>query len=60
MKSHSREGQIVLGAAVLDDVLGVILLGLLYEFSIGGGINWVNSAKVPVLVSAYFAQTIEQ
>jgi Kef-type K+ transport system membrane component KefB len=52
--SHSREGQIVLGAAVLDDVLGVMLLALLYEFSIGGGINWVNSAKVLMFISIFF------
>jgi Kef-type K+ transport system membrane component KefB len=52
--NNSHEGQIVLGAAVLDDVLGVLLLALLYEFSIGGGINWVNSAKVLVFVSAFF------
>jgi Kef-type K+ transport system membrane component KefB len=51
---HSHEGQIVLGSAVLDDVLGVLLLALLYEFSIGGGINWGNSAKVLIFVSAFF------
>jgi Kef-type K+ transport system membrane component KefB len=52
--NNSREGQIVLGAAVLDDVLGVMLLALLYEFSIGGGINWMNSGKVLVFVTAFF------
>ena len=52
--NNSYEGQVVLGAAVLDDVLGVMLLALLYEFSIGGGINWVNAAKVLVFVSAFF------
>jgi Kef-type K+ transport system membrane component KefB len=52
--NHSREGNIVLGAAVLDDVLGVMLLALLYEFSIGGGVNWVNAAKVLVFISAFF------
>ena len=51
---HSHIGQIVLGAAVLDDVLGVMLLALLYEFSIGGGINWMNSGKVLVFVTAFF------
>lgn len=51
---NSREGHIVLGAAVLDDVLGVLLLALLYEFSIGGGINWGNSAKVLIFISAFF------
>jgi len=52
--SHSREGQIVLGAAVLDDVLGVILLALLYEFSIGGGINWLNAGKVFLFITTFF------
>lgn len=52
--NHSHEGQIVLGAAVLDDVLGVMLLALLYEFSINGGINWINAGKVLLFVSAFF------
>jgi Kef-type K+ transport system membrane component KefB len=52
--SHSQEGQIVLGAAVLDDVLGVMLLALLYEFSSSGSINWGNSGKVFIFVSAFF------
>lgn len=52
--NNSHQGQIVLGAAVLDDVLGVMLLALLYEFSIGGGVNWVNAIKVLVFVSAFF------
>ncbi len=53
-RQHSAEGQIVLGAAVLDDVLGVILLALLYEFSIGGGVSLVNAGKVLIFVSAFF------
>ncbi len=51
---NSHQGQVVLGAAVLDDVLGVMLLALLYEFSIGGGVNWINAIKVLVFVSAFF------
>lgn len=53
-RQHAPEGQIVLGAAVLDDVLGVVLLALLYEFTIGGGINLVNTSKVLVFVGAFF------
>ena len=50
----SREGQIVLGAAVLDDVLGVVLLALLYEFSIAGGITLANTGKVLAFITAFF------
>ena len=53
-QQHSKVGQIVLGAAVLDDVMGVVLLALLYEFSIGGGISLVNTGKVLIFVLAFF------
>ncbi len=53
-RQHEKEGQIVLGAAVLDDIMGVVLLALLYEFSIGGGINMVNASKVLIFVGAFF------
>lgn len=53
-RQHSAEGQIVLGAAVLDDILGVVLLALLYEYSIGGGVSVVNTSKVLVFIAAFF------
>jgi Kef-type K+ transport system membrane component KefB len=53
-RQQSSEGQIVLGAAVLDDVMGVVLLALLYEFSIGGGVSLINVGKVLVFVGAFF------
>ncbi len=53
-RQHSDEGQIVLGAAVLDDILGVVLLALLYEFSTGGGVSLLNASKVLVFVGAFF------
>ena len=53
-RQQAREGQIVLGAAVLDDVLGVVLLALLFEFSTGGGISFINAGKVLVFVAAFF------
>jgi len=52
--NNSHQGQIVLGAAVLDDVLGVMLLALLYEFSVSGGVNWGNAVTVLVFVGAFF------
>ncbi len=53
-RQQAPEGQIVLGAAVLDDILGVVLLALLYEFSIGGGVSLLNASKVLVFVGAFF------
>ncbi len=53
-RQHSPEGHIVLGAAVLDDVLGVVLLALLYEFSIGGGVSLINAGKVFAFVATFF------
>jgi Na+:H+ antiporter len=53
-RQNSPEGQITLGAAVLDDVLGVILLVILYEFSITGEVNWIDAIKVIAFVAAFF------
>jgi Kef-type K+ transport system membrane component KefB len=53
-RQGSTEGQVVLGAAVLDDVMGVVLLALLYEFSIGGGISLANVGKVLLFVLLFF------
>jgi Kef-type K+ transport system membrane component KefB len=53
-RQQSQEGQIVLGAAVLDDVFGVILLAVLYEFAVGGGVSLFNAGKVLIFVAAFF------
>lgn len=50
----AHEGQVVLGAAVLDDVFGVILLAVLYEFSVSGGISLFNIGKVLLFVGTFF------
>ena len=53
-RQQSAEGQIALGAAVLDDIMGVILLALLFEFSTSGGISFSNAGKVFIFVAAFF------
>lgn len=53
-RQQAPEGQVVLGAAVLDDVLGVVLLAMLYEFSTGGGVSFVNAGKVLIFIGAFF------
>ena len=52
---HGHEGQVVLGAAVLDDIFGVVLLALLYEFAIGGGVSIINVGKVLLFIGIFFA-----
>jgi Kef-type K+ transport system membrane component KefB len=52
-RAQSHEADIVLGAAVLDDVVGVILLALLYEFSTGGGISLANTGKVAAFMALF-------
>jgi len=51
---HSHEAQLVLGAAVIDDILGVVLLAILYEFSIGGGIGYMNAGRVLLFIAVFF------
>lgn len=53
-RQNSLEGQIVLGAAVLDDVLGVVLLALLYQFSVAGGLSLMHAGQVLVFVTVFF------
>lgn len=53
-RRYSHEGHVVLGAAVLDDVLGVILLAMLYEFSVRGGVSFANAGTVFIFVAAFF------
>lgn len=53
-RQNSKEGQITLGAAVLDDLLGVALLAILYEFSVTGQVNWINAVKVLAYISVFF------
>jgi len=49
-RHQSDEAQVVLGAAVLDDVFGVVLLALLFEFSTGGGVSFANASRVLIFV----------
>lgn len=53
-RQHEKEGEIVLGAAVLDDVMGVVLLAILYEFSISGGVSVMNVGKVLTFIMLFF------
>ena len=53
-KQNSHEAQIIIGAAVLDDIIGIVLLAMLYEFSISGEVNLWNAGKVLVFIVLFF------
>lgn len=53
-RQSSHEGHVVLGAAVIDDVFGVIRLAVLYEFSVAGDISLANAGKIPLFVAVFF------
>lgn len=53
-KQTTNESQIILGAAVLDDIIGIVLLSLLFEFSVSGDIQLWNAGKVMLFIIAFF------
>jgi Kef-type K+ transport system membrane component KefB len=53
-RQNSPEAHVVLGAAVIDDVLGVILLAMLYEFSQAGEVNLGNAGRVMSFIAVFF------
>lgn len=53
-RQHSREAQVVLSAAVIDDILGVILLAVLYEFSRSGTVDPANAGRVIGFIAVFF------
>ncbi|MBU0499936.1 MAG: cation:proton antiporter [Gammaproteobacteria bacterium] len=54
-RRDTPEAQVVLGAAVIDDILGVVLLALLYDFSTSGGISLINAGQVLFFIGIFFA-----
>ncbi len=53
-KQKSRESHIVIGSAVIDDIIGIILLAVLYEFSMSGEVNLWNAGKILLFVMLFF------
>jgi Kef-type K+ transport system membrane component KefB len=49
-KQGSNEAQVIIGAAVLDDIIGIVLLAMLFEFSTSGEVNVWNGAKIAVFI----------
>ncbi|SNZ06549.1 transporter, CPA2 family [Persephonella hydrogeniphila] len=54
-KEKTTASQIVVGAAVLDDIIGVILLVILADFALTGQVNLENTIRIILLVAFFFA-----
>lgn len=52
-RRSSDEAQIVIGAAVLDDILGVIALAFLYQFAVVGEITPATIGRVSLYILAF-------
>jgi len=53
-RGQSREGRIILGAAVLDDIMGVLLLAILYDFVTTGGFDPGGTARILLFMFIFF------
>jgi Kef-type K+ transport system membrane component KefB len=53
-RHRGYEGQIVLGAAVIDDLLGVFLLAVLYEFTLSGTVSLATTGQIMLYVGGFF------
>lgn len=54
LKRHqTKTAKVVLGAAVLDDIVGVVILAILYDFAVKGQINLFNAAKVLGFITTF-------
>lgn len=53
-KQNSHEAQVIIGAAVIDDVIGIVLLAMLYEFATKGQVNLWSTGKVLLFIILFF------
>ena len=52
-RHNTRMARIVLGAAVLDDVIGVVVLAVLYDFAVKGTVSIPATVRILVFISAF-------
>lgn len=57
-KVKSEEGKVILGAAVIDDIMGLILLSIIVDIVATGGLDFMNVGKVSLLSAAFLALSI--
>jgi Kef-type K+ transport system membrane component KefB len=53
-RGQSREGRIILGAAVLDDIFGVLLLAILFNFVTSGRVDLAGASRILLFMLIFF------
>lgn len=57
-RNHSVEGRIILGAAVCDDILGLILLAIVSGIVVSGSVDVTELVKIVVVSSLFLAAAV--
>lgn len=57
-REHSREGHIILGAAVIDDILGLLLLAIVSGIIVSGGVEVTNILVIIALAIIFLGGAI--
>ncbi|MCL4873578.1 cation:proton antiporter [bacterium] len=52
-KQHTRTARVVIGAAVIDDIVGVVLLALLYDLVVKGQISVMDTSKIVIFIIVF-------
>jgi len=52
-KQNTVVSKIVLGAAVLDDVIGVVVLAVLYDFAVKGAVSIMDTGKILLFITIF-------
>lgn len=53
-RENTREAHVIIGAAVLDDIIGIILLAFLFDYATSGEVSWWNSGKLMLFILIFF------
>lgn len=55
---HTREAKTILGAAMLDDVLGLIILAVVSSIVVNGQLNWLMMIQVTISALLFFVGVV--
>lgn len=57
-KIKSREGNVILGAAVLDDILGLVILSVIVSVAANGTVSWLEISRTVALAVLFVSVAI--